>query len=325
VGPSAAALAGIIGLALLVPDAPASAFEIHYYEPPPYVACSGISYTVQGQPLRSGATTPDMIIFGGGGVTIDSVGGAKVKTRETERGTLLKARFGKKLRPRPQTGSAGPFTGQQFQNTLAALSWNVLMGLTGGGGGGNSEPPLHFKALIQPDCSSMAGELRGGSDKMKRSFVALPTLSPNDPCSAGCAEGSYCAHAPGSCDDTGACEARPQICPDVYLPVCGCDGKTYPNACYAARAGSSLDHEGACEVANSECGTLLGLPCGAGEFCELPENTCSSADLGGVCVEVPEACTQEWDPVCGCDGVTYSNECSRRAAYVQKDHDGACH
>lgn len=36
------------------------------------------------------------------------------------------------------------------------------------------------------------------------------------------------------------------FCIEIYEPVCGCDGFTYPNYCYAARSGITFYVKGEC-------------------------------------------------------------------------------
>ena len=63
---------------------------------------------------------------------------------------------------------------------------------------------------------------------------------------ADCEPGSYCAKMKGDCGGRGHCSPRPEVCPTVMLPVCGCDGITYGNACEAAQSGVSVAYDGLC-------------------------------------------------------------------------------
>jgi len=65
-----------------------------------------------------------------------------------------------------------------------------------------------------------------------------------------CAENEFCAKLFDSCGDPGKCQERPTDCTErghvLVRPVCGCDDKSYENACVAAAAGVSVKSEGKC-------------------------------------------------------------------------------
>ncbi len=139
-----------------------------------------------------------------------------------------------------------------------------------------------------------------------------PTCSEN----ADCPEDAFCAKEPGDCEGEGVCEPRPEACPDVWDPVCGCDGITYGNPCEAAAAGVNIAHPGECAIA-----CMDNEPCPDDAYCAKAPGDC---DGEGVCEPKPLECPLLFDPVCGCDGATYDNMCFAAGAGVNIESEGEC-
>lgn len=130
----------------------------------------------------------------------------------------------------------------------------------------------------------------------------------------GCGPEYYCYLQ--TCDgSSGLCTKRPSACLDVWDPVCGCDGRTYGNACYAAMAGANVARSGPCQSHCSATGD-----CSLNQFCYFEDCRIET----GVCKDRPLGCPDVWDPVCGCDGRTYGNACDAAMAGVSVAYQGEC-
>ena len=97
----------------------------------------------------------------------------------------------------------------------------------------------------------------------------------------------------------------------------------------ATRTGGVAGTGGADGGTGKTCGGLAGVTCPTGEFCEMPTGSCNVADATGTCVAKGTSSNCPAfiiapEPACGCDGITYYDDCYRQSAGVLKAYDGAC-
>ncbi|MFZ5893616.1 MAG: Kazal-type serine protease inhibitor domain-containing protein [Myxococcota bacterium] len=77
--------------------------------------------------------------------------------------------------------------------------------------------------------------------------------------------------------------------------------------------------------AGAMCGGIAGFGCAAGLYCAFPiEAHCGAADQSGVCKPIPEMCTEQYSPVCGCNDKTYGNECQAAREGISIGKTGEC-
>jgi hypothetical protein len=182
----------------------------------------------------------------------------------------------------------------------------------------------------------------GGAGGVSTSTACTSMCFVDFPCSMTPGSGPKCVSGnPGSIA-TGRTFSCEEVCGTPCCSGAGCEITTSP--CPAGTvcvypAGSS---KAECASPSKTCGGSIGNTCAAGEYCDYlgdpcPDGTtrCTGIDDGcgyikagapGVCRPIPSdsICSGLTQPVCGCDSVTYANDCARKAAGTGYSHSGAC-
>ena len=225
--------------------------------------------------------------------------------------------------------------------TLLFLSWTRVAGARCGDRPGDAKAVADVQTAIAAQCECcglplahtrclqsvvrqavQARSLRVACVRtVKRAAITVcPLAGTTVPCrlcnaDADCGTNQFCECPPGSCSKIrGTCVAKPPVCPDYVVPVCGCDGTTFSNDCVRRVAGACKADEGACGPgcqSDADCHdqnacTVDRCVSGACEhdcICVEPASGAFCCGPGPLCVTttttLPGACGSVVDPTCG--------------------------
>jgi hypothetical protein len=109
------------------------------------------------------------------------------------------------------------------------------------------------------------------------------------------------------------CSGHWQCTQGLCSPACtgGCGN----GVCEPAKGEDAWTCAGDCTACSTNA------DCAATQLCEWGQGACQAP---GSCLNKPVTCPLTWAPVCGCDGVTYPNACTRRQAGVGEAYAGEC-
>ena len=183
-------------------------------------------------------------------------------------------------------------------------------------------PPLCL--LLAGLCCSFAG--CGGTDTPDGGWAAAGTSgSVNTAGAAGSAHSagggtSNTAGAAGSSQSAGSGGTSSLGGSGGKSSAAGSGGKSS-----AAGSGGTAQGGSGGSSSGKACGGFLGSTCSAQEYCAYVEGQlCGAADASSTCKPRPVVCSDIFAPVCGCDGKTYSSDCTAAASGTGVNKTGMC-